>query len=82
VLDVVHTRKQKFTELAWRYVEYEKLHVRSLMIQTYQNNLSFSLYTALFVYYVVTIFKNWIEFKIKVSADIGMSLLNAGNQVQ
>ena len=51
-------------------------------MQTCRNNLGFSLYTMLYVCYMVITSDEWIKSKIKVSADIGVSSLNTGDQVQ
>ena len=52
------------------------------MIQTCQNNHGFSLYAVLSVYHMIAISENWIESKVRVSADVSVSLLNTRNQVQ
>ena len=54
----------------------------SSVIWTCQNNLNFSLYTVLSIYYVVTTSNEWMKSEMEVSADIGVSLLNTGNWVQ
>ena len=65
--------------LAQECVEYG---VGSLMMQTWQNNLGFTLYSMLSVYYMVVISENWIESEVRVSTDVGVLLLNIGDQVQ
>jgi len=65
--------------LAQECVEYG---VGSLMMQTCQNNLGFTLYSMLSVYYMVVISENWIEPEVRVSTDVGVLLLNIGDQVQ
>ena len=60
-------------ELAQRCVEYA---IRSLMMQTCQNNLGFGLYTMLSVYYIVVILENWTKFEVRVSTDVGVLSLN------
>jgi len=59
--------------LAQRCVEYA---IRSLMMQTCQNNLGFGLYTMLSVYYIVVILENWTKFEVRVSTDVGVLSLN------
>jgi len=49
---------------------------------TCQNDLGFSLYATPSVSCMVTISENWMEFKVKVSANVGVLLLNTRNQVQ
>jgi len=53
----------------------------SSMIQICQNNLGFSLYTVPFVCHMVTTLDEWMKSEMKVSADIGVSLLNTRDQV-
>ena len=62
--------------LAQRCVEYA---IRSLMMQTCQNNLGFGLYTMLSVYYIVVILENWTKFEVRVSTDVGVLSLNTRN---
>ena len=50
-------------------------------MQTYQNNLGFSLCTALSVCYMITTSDKWIESERELSANNGVLLLNTGNQV-
>ena len=63
-------------ELAQRCVEYA---IRSLMMQTCQNNLGFGLYTMLSVYYIVVILENWTKSEVRVSTDVGVLSLNTRN---
>ena len=63
-------------ELAQRCVEYA---IRSLMMQTCQNNLGFGLYTMLSVYYIVVILENWTKSEVRVSTDVGVLSLNTGD---
>ena len=63
-------------ELAQRGVEYA---IRSLMMQTCQNNLGFGLYTMLSVYYIVVILENWTKSEVRVSTDVGVLSLNTGD---
>ena len=62
--------------LAQRCVEYA---IRSLMMQTCQNNLGFGLYTMLSVYYIVVILENWTKSEVRVSTDVGVLSLNTGD---
>jgi len=48
----------------------------SLVIQICQNNLSFSLYTALFICLVVITSDKWMKSETGVSANVGLSPLN------
>ena len=52
------------------------------MIWICQNDLGFSLCTALSVYCVVTTSDEWMKSKIEISANISMSPLNIRDQVQ
>ena len=52
------------------------------MVQTCQNDLGFSLCTALFICHVVATSEKWIELKVRVSTDINVLLLNTRDQVQ
>jgi len=79
LLDVVHTRGQKSTGLAWECVEYVKLCVKSLMMWTCWNNLGFSLYVASSVCHLVAISENWMDSEVRVSADVSVLLLNTGD---
>ena len=51
-------------------------------MQTCQNNLSFSLCIMLSVCYVVATLDKWMKSEMKVSADVGVLLLNTGDQIQ
>jgi len=51
------------------------------MMWTCQNDLGFSLYAVLSVCYVVATSDGWIKSKMEVSADVGVLVLNTGDQV-
>ena len=80
--DMVYIREWKPIGLAQGYIEYVKLCAKSLMMQIYQNDLGFSLYTMPSISYVVILSENWIDFKVRVSTNISMLLLNTKNRVQ
>jgi len=46
------------------------------MMWTCWNNLGFNLYIALSICYLVAILENWMDFKVRVSANINVLLLN------
>jgi len=52
------------------------------MMWTCQNDLGFSLCAILSVYYMVATSDGWMKSKMEVSADVGVLVLNAGDQVQ
>jgi len=52
------------------------------MMQICQNDLGFNLYTIPFISYIVTISENWTDFKVKVSTDVSVLLLNTRDRVQ
>jgi len=52
------------------------------MIWTCQNDLGFSLYAVLSVYYVVITSKKWMESKVRVSTDVSVLPSNTRDQVQ
>jgi len=81
LLDIVHTRRWKPVRLVQKCIEYRKLHTKSSIIQTCQNDLGFSLYTIPSVCYMITILENWTESKVRVSADINVLLLNIRNWI-
>ena len=62
--------------LAWECVKYRKLHARSSIMWTYQNDLGFNLYTTPSICCIVIISENWTESKVRISTDIGISPLN------
>ena len=51
------------------------------MMQIYQNDLGFSLFTMPYISYVVILSENWIDFKVRVSTNISVLLLNTKNRV-
>ena len=53
----------------------QNLYMRSLVMQTCQNDFGFSLYAALFICHVVTISNNWLKSKKEVSVNNGVLLL-------
>ena len=48
-------------------------------MQTCQNDLGFSLYAVLSVYYIIAISENWIEFEVRINTNIGVLPLNTGD---
>ena len=58
-----------------------KLCTKSLIIQTCQNKLGFSLYAMLSVCYIVTTSDNWMESEKELSAMSNVFPLNTRDQV-